>query len=52
MSKLIPRLVRDFDFELDKPLKEWTTLNYWFVKPQDFRVRIKPAKQPGEAGSV
>lgn len=43
MSKLIPRLVRDWDFQLDSSLhaKEWRTLNYWFVKPMDFKVGIK-----------
>ncbi|CAG9939596.1 unnamed protein product [Clonostachys rosea f. rosea IK726] len=43
MSKLIPRLVRDWDFQLDTSLhsKEWRTLNYWFVKPLDFKVGIK-----------
>ena len=42
MSKLIPMLVRDFDFELDGKLKarEWETTNYWFVKPRDFRVTV------------
>jgi hypothetical protein len=42
MSKLIPTLVRDFDFELDPKLKarEWETTNYWFVKPRGFGVRV------------
>ncbi|KAJ5688989.1 hypothetical protein N7462_003381 [Penicillium macrosclerotiorum] len=39
MSKLIPRLVRDFNFT---PLrKTWQTANYWFVKPTDFEVQVK-----------
>jgi cytochrome P450 len=42
MSKLIPQLVRKFDFELENPSKEWETENFWFVKPVDFRVRVKP----------
>jgi len=41
MSKLIPQLVRRFDFELEQPEKQWTTENYWFVKPVDFRLRVK-----------
>lgn len=43
MSKLIPLLLRDFSFELDAPLDEegWDTQNYWFVKPLNFRLRIK-----------
>jgi hypothetical protein len=40
MSKLIPQLVRRFDFELEMPQKEWTTENYWFIKPIGFRVRV------------
>lgn len=43
MSKLIPRLVRDFDFtlELEDGAKEWDTMNYWFVKPVGFKVGMK-----------
>ncbi|KAK6715054.1 hypothetical protein SNK04_005980 [Fusarium graminearum] len=42
MSKLVPRLIRDFNFELDPSLPggNWSTWNYWFVKPVDFKVRI------------
>jgi cytochrome P450 len=43
MSKLIPRLVREFDFELVKRKGEWATENYWFVKPTDFEVRVNVA---------
>jgi len=46
MSKLIPRLVRDFDFALDdtlsSPDQHMKTAGYWFVKPKDFRVKIRP----------
>ncbi|KAJ5588333.1 cytochrome P450 pisatin demethylase [Penicillium hordei] len=40
MSKLIPVLVRDFDFELsqDSKVNGWTTRTRWFVKPRDFKV--------------
>jgi cytochrome P450 len=39
MSKVIPRLVQDFDFV---PLrKTWRTENFWFVKPVDFEVRVQ-----------
>ena len=41
ISKLIPQLVRDFDFELVEPEKKWETRNAWFVKPINFRVRVK-----------
>ncbi|KAM0081256.1 hypothetical protein ACKRZS_006586 [Fusarium odoratissimum] len=44
MSKLVPRIIRDFDFSLDSSLqhKDWHTQSYWFVKPLDFKVRIQP----------
>ncbi|KAJ5343280.1 uncharacterized protein N7506_003104 [Penicillium brevicompactum] len=39
MSKVIPRLVQEFDFV---PLrKTWRTENMWFVKPLDFEVRVQ-----------
>ncbi|KAF4997961.1 hypothetical protein FGRMN_3481 [Fusarium graminum] len=49
MSKLIPRSIRDFNFELDPSLKneDWHTHNYWFVKPVDFRVRVEK-REPGK----
>jgi hypothetical protein len=49
MSKLIPRIIRDFDFELVPSLKQddWHTHNYWFVKPVDFKVRVE-RRQPGK----
>lgn len=44
MSKLIPSLVGDFDFELCGALKtpeaEWSLTDLWFVKPRDFVVKI------------
>ncbi|KAF9872393.1 hypothetical protein CkaCkLH20_10220 [Colletotrichum karsti] len=46
MTKLIPRIIRDFDFGLDgntaAPKGSWTTRNAWFVKPQNFYVRVQP----------
>ncbi|KAM0428145.1 hypothetical protein ACHAPT_007045 [Fusarium lateritium] len=52
MSKLIPRIVRDFDFGLDTSLQrdEWHTQNYWFVKPLDFKVRVE--MREAEKGNV
>ncbi|KAJ5287205.1 cytochrome protein [Penicillium angulare] len=41
--KLIPQLIRDFDFELEN--QTWTTENLWFVKPMDFRVKVLLRKQ-------
>ena len=45
MSKLIPELVRRFDFTLDDELAgpgaQWTTSNSWFVTPVNFRTKVK-----------
>jgi cytochrome P450 len=50
ISKLVPRLVRDFDFELagglEDPRKRWDTAHFWFVKPKGFMVWIKPRQVP------
>ncbi|KAB2106428.1 hypothetical protein AG0111_0g5308 [Alternaria gaisen] len=47
MSKLIPMLVRDFDFSLAPHLQaaDWQTTNYWFVKPRDFQVKVMIRQQ-------
>ncbi|KAM0328843.1 hypothetical protein ACHAQA_005259 [Verticillium albo-atrum] len=49
MAKLIPRLVRDFDFTFDDdiegPSREWSTRNYFFLKPSNFTVRITPREK-------
>ncbi|RAL02154.1 cytochrome P450 [Aspergillus ibericus CBS 121593] len=42
MSKLIPRIVRDFDFELEN--EAWTTRNTWFVKSTEFVVKAELRK--------
>ena len=47
MSKVIPRLVRDFDFELASPEREWETENFWFVKPTNFNVIVQ-RRQPAQ----
>jgi len=43
MSKLIPVLVRDFEFEFSQNLEkaDWMTKARWFVKPMDFQVTVK-----------
>lgn len=43
IGKVIPRLVRGFEFELVGGGK-WETCNHWFVKPRDFEVRVKVVK--------
>ncbi|KAI0450404.1 cytochrome P450 [Xylaria acuta] len=42
ISKLIPRIVCGFDFELTDESAEdsWSTRNYWFVKPHGFNVKV------------
>ncbi|KAL2844591.1 cytochrome P450 [Aspergillus pseudoustus] len=39
MSKLIPRILREFDFVAEK--LKWNTENFWFVKPTDFSVKVR-----------
>ncbi|KAI1505313.1 cytochrome P450 [Biscogniauxia marginata] len=45
ISKLIPRLMRDFDFELSEELSKkdtkWSVSNFWFVKPKNFMVYVR-----------
>lgn len=40
MSKLIPQIIHDFDFELYDN-RGWKTRNWWFVKAMGFKVRVK-----------
>jgi cytochrome P450 len=51
MSKLVPQLVRNFDFQLDKDLERHglKSCNRWFVKQTNFRGRIiaRDVKQDG-----
>lgn len=41
MSKLLPQIIRNYDFELESPTRPWHTANFWFVKPTDFNLIIK-----------
>ncbi|KAH8645563.1 cytochrome P450, partial [Ilyonectria robusta] len=41
MYKVIPVLVRDYDFELEYPGRPCRTENVWFVKQTDFRCRVR-----------
>lgn len=41
ITKLLPRLVRDFDFELVDPENPWRIEGYWFVRPKDFKIAIR-----------
>lgn len=40
MCKLIPQLVRKFDFRLADPDAELKTYNAWFVKQADLKVTV------------
>lgn len=40
ISKLVPRLIRDFDMEICEK-GPWKTQNYWFVKPMNFKVLVR-----------
>lgn len=47
ISKLVPRLIRDFEFSLDKSAYtdgNWKTEGLWFVKPKGFKVRAEVRK--------
>ncbi|KAI0198870.1 cytochrome P450 [Astrocystis sublimbata] len=52
ISKLIPRLVRDFDFDFHLHLdladnqqqQQWDTRAWWFVKPREFKVWVSEVK--------
>ncbi|KAK8115255.1 cytochrome P450 oxidoreductase [Apiospora kogelbergensis] len=45
ISKLIPRIIRDFDFQLQGPAAvpggSWETYNVGFVKPRSFYISVK-----------
>jgi cytochrome P450 len=41
MCKLVPVLVSRFDFELVNKDRCWETMNYWFVLPTNFMVRVR-----------
>lgn len=40
MSKLIPQIVRDFDFQLESPHTPWRTVNWWLVKQTGLRCKV------------
>ncbi|TID06772.1 Pisatin demethylase [Colletotrichum higginsianum] len=48
MSKLIPRIIRDFEFKLEGPSAmpgcSWETHNAWFVKPRKFYATVRSRK--------
>lgn len=44
LEKLVPEIMLRFDVSLADPAHDWTVYNDWFVKPHDFRVRLKDRK--------
>ncbi|ATY61323.1 cytochrome P450 pisatin [Cordyceps militaris] len=46
IAKLVPLLLKSYDFEAVNGTKEWETKNVWFVKPVDFHVRVKRRFRP------
>ncbi|KAI0026120.1 cytochrome P450 [Xylariomycetidae sp. FL0641] len=52
ISKLVPRLLREFDFalgeELRAPGREWATTNKRFVKPDNFFLTVTPRTVPAQ----
>jgi cytochrome P450 len=45
LFKVIPQLVRNFDFELQG---DWRTENRWLVKQTDFKCKISLRSSPTE----
>jgi len=47
ISKLMPQLLRTFEFILDEELQhaEWETQNRWFAKPQNFYGKVALRQQ-------
>jgi len=45
MQKLVPQLLRYFDFELADKDAEWTTLNRWFNSQRGLNVILRPRKK-------
>jgi hypothetical protein len=41
MSKLVPQVLRRFDFELTHPDRDWVLHDYWFVTQTGLDFKIK-----------
>lgn len=41
----MPLLVKNFDFEMADKAGTWQTVNYWFVKPVSFPVKVRQRMQ-------
>ncbi len=45
ISKLVPQVLRRFDFDLAEPGREWTLHCYWFVRQTGLICRVKRRKE-------
>ncbi|KAK0666429.1 putative cytochrome P450 pisatin demethylase-like protein [Cercophora samala] len=43
--KALPELIRDYDFELADPNKEWTLINRWFHQPKNVQTIVTKRKK-------
>ncbi|KAK4656761.1 hypothetical protein QC762_207060 [Podospora pseudocomata] len=43
--KALPELIRDYDFELVDPKKEWTLINRWFHQPKNVQTIVTKRKK-------
>lgn len=41
MSKLVPQVLRRFEFELSPPGRDWVLHDYWFVKQTGLVCTVK-----------
>ena len=48
MSKLVPQVLRRFDFELAHPDRDWVLHDYWFVTQTGLDFKIKARHQSRE----
>ncbi|KAF3763900.1 hypothetical protein M406DRAFT_51514 [Cryphonectria parasitica EP155] len=47
ISKLVPQLLRQFDFELSYPEREWELYDYWFVAQKGLICRVSRRQKEG-----
>jgi len=45
MYKLVPTLLRRFEIALVDPEREWTLINCWFVRQENFQVQFKAREE-------
>lgn len=44
IQKTVPELIRRFEFEMVPLDATWTTKNRWFVKPDEFKCKVRLRK--------